>query len=52
MQHHVADELDGHLAHSWGVVYKALLVLSAGFAVLIVSWIAYLALVAAIILWG
>ena len=52
MQHGVTGKLDGHLEHSWGLIYKALLVTAAVFAALIVSWIVYMVLVAAVILWA
>ena len=52
MQHGVSGRLDGRLEHGWGLVHNAMLVLAVGFAALVVSWIAYMVLVAAIILWG
>ena len=52
MQHGVSGKLEGHLEHSWGLLYKALLVMAAGFAALIACYVVYLALVTAFILWG
>ena len=51
MQHGVSGRLDGHLGHSWGVVHKALLVVAGVFAALVVTWMAYMVLVAAFLLW-
>jgi len=52
MQLGVPHKVHGHLDHSWGLLYKALLVMAAGFAALIACYVAYLALVTAFILWG
>jgi hypothetical protein len=52
MQHGVSGRLDGRLEHGSDLLHRALLVLAVGLAVLVVSWIAYLVLVAALILWG
>jgi hypothetical protein len=52
MQHEVSTELSGHLQHGSALIHKALLALLMGLAALIAGWIAYLVLVAAIILWG
>jgi hypothetical protein len=42
----------GHLGHGRGLVHTALLVTALGVAAVIVGWVAYLVLVASIILWG
>lgn len=51
MQHEVSGKLDGRF-DTGGLLRKALIVIVIGFAALVVSWIAYMVLVASIILWG
>lgn len=52
MQHGVSSGLDHGLEQHWSLVHKALLVMAAGFGALVVSWIGYLLMVGAFILWG
>jgi hypothetical protein len=52
MQHHVSGRLDSHLVHGGGVLHTALLVMAAGFAALVASWLIYMVGVAAFLLWG
>jgi hypothetical protein len=52
MQHMVSGRVHGSLGHSWGLVHKTLLVLAAGFAALVLTWIGYMAMVTAYVLWG
>lgn len=51
MQHEVSGKLDSYF-DTGGLLRKALLVIVIGFGALVVSWIAYMILVATIIMWG
>jgi len=52
MQHGVSGKVDGHLENGWGLVNKTLLVMGVGIAALIVTYICYMVLVAAFVLWA